>query len=266
MIFSLWMAYLFTGMISSFLSGLLGIGGGLIIIPALVVIFEHYQIVSPENIMHVAVGTSLASSIINLLSSVMAHHKNGNVRWDVFQQMSPGILVGSLLIGPAIVLVLSNQHLQIIFGIACFFFSVQMLLQKKETQIQEHLPGKTAMILIGLFSGTLSLLLGLAGGVIIGTILNYYAMDMRKIVGTSASLGVILSLSGTIGLIVIGFEQPNLPLYSTGFIYWPALFFITLCSPFFSPLGAKAAQTLPVHVLKKLFAGLVLIIGLKMLI
>lgn len=258
--------YLLTGVISSFLSGLLGIGGGLIIIPALMFIFSHFNIIDSTNLMHITIGTSLASAIINLVSSTLAHHRQGNIRWPVFRLMIPGVLVGALLIGPAIMFSLPNHALKIIFGTACFFFSLQMILPKKN-EGNENLPGKIIFSFLGLLTGTLSILLGLAGGVIIGTILNYYRMDMRKVVGTTASIAIVLSIAGTVSLMVLGSQETEvLPAWSTGFIYWPALLGIALPSPFLAPLGAKAAQRLPVDTLKKLFAALIFIIGIKMLI
>ena len=262
----LWSSYLLTGILSSFFSGLLGIGGGLVIIPALMFIFAHFHVVDSQNLMHLVIGTSLASSILNLVFSVRAHHKKGNVRWSVFYIMCPGVLIGTLLVGPHLMSALSGNTLKTIFGVSCLFFSIQMIYPRKNSDAPEKLPGKVIMTLLGIITGTLSVLLGLAGGAIIGTALNYYHMEMRRIVGTTASVTLILATAGTIGLMTVSYHLSDLPPDSIGFIYWPALVGIVISSPFFAPLGVKVAQRLPVHLLKKMFAAFVLIIGLKMLL
>lgn len=262
-----WLAYLFTGVFSSFLSGLLGIGGGLIVIPSLLFIFSYFHIGSSNILMHLVIGTSLASAIINLFVSLRSHSQQGNVQWSTFRSMSPGVIAGSLIIAPLIMVILSGNTLQIMFGLFCFISSALMFFPpKKDADRAENLPSKTILTILGVFTGTLSVLLGLAGGVIIGTILNHYHMNMRKVIGTTASIAIVLAISGTISMMILGYHETDiLPKWSTGFIYWPALLCLALPTPFFTPLGAKTAQTMPIHLLKKSFAILIFVVGFKML-
>lgn len=256
-------SYFLIGVSSSFLSGLLGIGGGLIIIPSLVWAFAYFHVVPSNQLMHVVIATSLASSIVNLISSVIAHHRKKNIEWPVFRRMSLGILLGAFFLGPAIMLILSGNTLKAFFGIICFIFSIQMILPKKNKHEETHLPGNLWLSTLSLLIGTLSVILGLAGGVMVATTLNHYSMNMRKVIGTTASVALLLSLSGTLSLMLISEKDID---GNTGLINWLAFLFIALPSPFFSPLGAKVAQKLPIPLLKKIFAGLIFIIGIKMLL
>lgn len=260
-----YLAYLLTGIFSSFLSGLLGIGGGLVIVPALLFIFVQYHVTDTDHLMHVVIATSLASAIVNLAFSVKSHYQQGNIRWSVFRMMSPGVFVGALFLGPLVMFLLSGSTLKIIFGVACFLLSTQMFFSRENKNTPENLPGTFVLSCLGVFTGVLSTLLGIAGGVMIGTALNYYHMNMHKVIGTTAAIAIVLSIAGSVGLMVVGYQQIGLPTWSTGFVYWPAMLCVALPSPFFAPLGSKAAQYLPVSVLKKMFAILVFMVGLKML-
>jgi len=266
MALNLLLIYILLGCLASFLSGLLGIGGGLLVVPALFFIFTHFQIIPTPQLMHVVIGTSLATSIINLLFSVRAHQNQGAVCWPVFAAMSPGVIIGALLLGPSIMKITPGDILKIIFGLFCLISAAQIIFRKKNIITQENLPNKTSMFLLGLGTGSISTLLGIAGGMITGTILHYCHMDMRKIVGTSSAICLVLAISGTIGMMVIGYHQAGLPKWTTGFIYWPAFLGITLPSLFITALGANLAHKLPVNILKNIFAILVFMIGLKMLL
>ncbi|MDF2690670.1 MAG: hypothetical protein K0S29_525 [Gammaproteobacteria bacterium] len=263
MIFGL---YVLVGMLSGFLSGLLGIGGGLVIVPCLVFIFSHFDVIASKQLMHLVLGTSLANSVVNLIVSSREHHKHQAIRWPVFLAMAPGGIIGGLILGPSLVLVLKSHYLQIIFGVFCLLIGLYMLKAPKKAQLQERMPGKYILSLYALVAGSLSTMLGIAGGVMIGSILNYHQMDPRKVVGTTAITGLIIALPGTIGLMLVGLHQPGLPHWSTGYIYWPAFLGIVLPSFFMAPLGAKLAHNLPVQTLKRIFAALVFVVGLKMLI
>lgn len=258
--------YLLLGAIASFLSGLLGIGGGLVLVPGLALIFSAFHIAPHSQIMHISIATSLAGSIINLVLSTRAHHVKQAVRWQVFRAISPGVLMGALLIGPLIMLIVNENFLQTAFGVFCIFIFLQLVFFQNKKIEQEKLPGSLVLAGLGLFIGSIATVLGLAGGALIGTLLYHYHMDAKKVAGTSASISVVIAVAGTIGLLFASHSQYGLPAYSTGYIYWPALLAITLPSLFLTSQGAHLAHRLPVHLLKKLFGGLMLIIGLKMLI
>jgi len=260
--------YFSLGCFASFLSGLLGIGGGLIIVPGLVFIFTKMHIVDPSQLMHMVVGTSLASSIVNLVSSTMAHQHHRAVLWPVFFSVAPGAMIGAMFLGPGLILIIESHYLKILFGVFCLVVSTHMLLSKKSAQAHDEvlvLPRKWKLFLGGLFSAGLSTLLGIAGGIMIGTLLQYCRLAMRNVVATSAPICLSIAVTGTAGLMVAGFHQTGLPAYSTGFIYWPALIGIVLPSLIVVPIGARIAHKLPAVKLKKIFALLVLVIGAKML-
>lgn len=262
----LFTAYLLTGIFSSFLSGLLGIGGGLIIVPALSYIFSYFNVISPDSLMHIVIATSMASAITNLAFSFSSHSRQNNIDWSVVKNFSPGIIIGSLFIGPLIMLVLSSSHLQMIFGLSCLYFGIQMFFSGKKANAEEKLPSRPTLLSLGLGAGTLSTLVGISGGTIIGTILNYYHMNMRKVIGTTTAIAFLLAITGTLGLLVVGYRaEISLP-WCTGFVYWPAVLGIALPSPLFAPLGAKLAHKLPTNTLRKLFALLLLIVGIKMML
>lgn len=261
----LFSSYLLTGIISSFLSGLLGIGGGLIIVPALTFIFSFFHIIPQTSLMHLVIATSMASAITNLAFSLSSHSRQNNIDWTVVKHFAPGIVSGSLIIGPIIMLFLSSSHLKIIFGISCLYFGLQMFFSGKKAEATESLPSRLKLLLLGFGSGILSTLVGISGGTIIGTILNYYHMNMRKVIGTTTAIAFLLAITGTIGLLAVGYyDNISLP-WCTGFVYWPAVLGIALPSPLFAPLGAKLTHKLPTDTLRKLFAILLLIVGLKMM-
>jgi hypothetical protein len=257
--------YVVLGCCAGFLSGLFGIGGGMIIVPALAAIFAQFQIVDSAQIMHMTVGTSLASSIITLIFTVNAYQKHGSVRWPVVAKLGPGIALGASVLGPSIILYLNTQHLKMAFSLFCLCIAAQIFFTKKGNEgLVENLPGKLWLFILGLFTGTLSSLLGIAGGAITGAILNFYHMNIRKVLGTSAAISIVIAIAGTIGLIFAGYHQTDLPKWSTGFIYWPAFLGIAIPSPFLTPLGTKLAHKLNTVVLKKLFAVLLIVIAIKM--
>jgi len=259
--------YLSIGIVTSFLSGLLGIGGGLLILPALIYTFTYFHVVDTSQVMHMVIGTSLASSLFNLVFSVRAHHLRKVVQWPIVLSMMPGLLLGALLLGPLILRVMSSEILKGFFAGFCVFMAVQMAFQKnKEGQKESRLPSTALLVFWGLLVGILSTLLGLAGGVLVGLILNYYRMDMHKIVGTGAACALIVSFAATLGLMLFSGHQEHLPAWSTGFVYWPAFLGVALPSVYLTKLGASLTHRLSVTVLRKLFSLLVFIIGMQMLL
>jgi uncharacterized membrane protein YfcA len=147
--------YFLLGSVAGFLSGLLGIGGGLILVPGLAFIFSRFDITHESHIMHISIATSLASSIVNLLIGVRSHHLRNAVKWPIFKAMAPGVLIGSLIIGPSILLFIKGEQLRILFGIFCLLIFFQMTFFKNKSETQEKLPSRRFLSAMGFIIGSI---------------------------------------------------------------------------------------------------------------
>jgi len=243
------------------LAGLLGVGGGLVIVPILVFIFNH-QGFTPEIIMHLALGTSMASIIFTSVSSFMAHHKHGAVEWLIFRRIVIGILAGTFL-GTFFASVMSTNFLKIFFVVFLYFISIQLLFNKKPKASRE-LPGLFGMFCFGNIIGFLSSLVGIGGGAISVPFMVWCNVVVHRAIGTSAAIGLPIAIAGTIGYVINGWGIPELPVYSVGYVYLPALLGIAATSVVTAPLGVKLAHSLPVDKLKRIFALLLIAVGTRM--
>jgi len=244
------------------LAGLLGVGGGLVIVPILVFIF-NYQGVPAEIIMHLALGTSMASIIFTSVSSFMAHHKRGAVQWDIVRHIVIGILTGTFL-GSCFASRMSTNFLKIFFVVFLYFISSQLLFNRKP-RASRQLPGLFGMFCTGNIIGFLSSLVGIGGGAISVPFMIWCNVIVHSAIGTSAAIGLPIAIAGTIGYIFNGWNLSTLPDYSIGYIYLPALFGIAATSILTAPLGVKLAHSLPVNKLKRIFALLLIVVGTRML-
>lgn len=259
------LGYLVTGAAAGTLAGLFGVGGGLIIVPALVFAFTLMG-VSPEYITHLAVGTSLATIVPTSLSSTLSHHKHGNVFWPGVKLLAPGIMVGAWL-GVAIAIQLSSASLQMIIGCGAIIIGLRLLLsKKKDSSTQGALPAPPLMFSGGTMIGLVSAVLGIGGGSLTVPFLTRFGMGMKWAVGTSAACGVPIAIMGALANIVLGDKLEGLPELSTGLVYWPAFAGIVLMSVPFARVGAKLANTLSPVVLRRLFACLLFAVGLKLIL
>lgn len=244
------------------LAGLLGVGGGLVIVPILVFAF-NMQGVSSEIIMHLALGTSLASIIFTSVSSFMAHHKRGAVQWIIVRRIVVGILTGTFL-GSCFASWLSTDILKAFFVIFLYFVAYQFLTNRKPKPTRE-LPGIAGMFGVGNIIGFISSLVGIGGGAVSVPYMVWCNVPVHRAIGTSAAIGLPIAISGTIGFLYNGWGHDLLPDHSLGFVYLPALAGIAAVSILTAPLGAKLAHSLPVAGLKKIFAVLLIVVGTKML-
>jgi uncharacterized protein len=254
--------YLGLGAVAGVLAGLLGIGGGLIIVPMLVFALA-WQGVAAEHLMHLALGTSLATIIFTAVSSFMAHHRRGAVRWEVVRRIVPGILVGTLG-GTFVAAALSTNFLKGFFVLFLYFVAFQMLTGRKPNPSRE-LPGPAGMFGAGGTIGIFSSLVGIGGGTLSVPFMVWCNIGLHQAIGTSAAIGFPIAVAGTIGYVVNGLGASDLPAYSLGFIYLPALLAIVAASVFTAPLGVRLAHSLPVDRLKKIFALLLIAVGTRML-
>lgn len=255
--------YLATGAVAGVLAGLLGVGGGLIIVPALAFIFATQGV--PDAIaMHMALGTSLATIVMTSTSSVRAHHKRGAVLWQVVWRLTPGIVVGTLM-GAMLADMLSSGTLKHIFGIFALLVALQMGLGAKPAP-HRRLPGRSGMGLAGWIIGGVSAIVGIGGGSLTVPFLTWCRVGIHNAVATSSACGLPIALAGSLGFIITGWNETALPAYSSGYIYWPAMAGIATASVLFAPLGAKFAHALPADILKKFFAIFLALLGTRMLV
>lgn len=253
--------YLLLGCMAGFLSGLFGIGGGAIIVPILLLLFTARDL--PEPIMmQLAVGTSLAVITITALSSIRAHMRYGNVQWFLVRKLVPGIGIGALS-GSIIAAQLSFEALRTIFAVFLLLLALQMLVRVKPGSTPET-PSWGLSLPVGTGIGLVSALVGIAGGAMTTPILSRWGHPMKKAVATSITCGFPLAVVGTGGYLMMGWSNPLLPSGSTGYIYWPAMFWIALASIFIAPLGARVAQNLPDRLLRIIFMLFLLSVSLSM--
>lgn len=257
----LWL-YLLVGASAGLLAGLLGVGGGLILVPALVYSF-HQLGIHPEHIMPMALGTSLGAIVLTAISSLVAHHRRGAVLWPVFRGLAPGLLLGALS-GAVLASLFGNSTLRIIFGLFELLVAAQVAISWVPAA-HRALPGRWGQSIAGTVIGALSALLGIGGGTLSVPFLTWCNVPMRQAIATSAACGLPIALAGAAGYMLHGWHLDGLPNGATGYLYWPALLPITLASITTAPLGARLAHTLPVPLLKRLFAGVLVVIGVKML-
>ncbi|CUI05191.1 sulfite exporter TauE/SafE family protein [Massilia antarctica] len=234
-----------------FAAGLLGIGGGMVLVPFITMIFtaRHFP---PEVVVHMAIATSLATIMFTSLSSVRAHHAHGAVLWPIVRLLAPGIVLGSW-IGPWLGKQLDTTTLALVFALFVAFSATQMLIGGKPAAARE-LPGAPAMFAAGGAIGVVSGVVGAGGGFISVPFMSWCNVRIHNAVATSAALGFPIALSGTLSNIWFGWHQAGLPPYSLGYIYVPALAVIAAASVLLAPLGARAAHRMPVQQLKRVFA------------
>ena len=255
--------YLTLGLFAGVMAGLLGVGGGLIIVPTLAWIFHHQQ-VDDAIVMHLAIGTSLATIVVTSISSVRAHHRRGAVLWPIFWRLTPGIVVGAWL-GAAIADALPSAVLSKVFAVFVLTVAAQMGFGAKPAPHRE-LPGTAGMLTAGGVIGAVSAIVGIGGGSLTVPFLTWCNIAIRQAVATSSACGLPIALAGALGFVVTGLNATGRPDWSLGYVYGPALVGITLTSMLSAPLGAKLAHTLPTEMLKKVFAAFLTLVGVKMLL
>ena len=256
-------AYLLLGGVAGFFAGLLGIGAGLLMVPALDELFLA-QGMSADLSLRLALGTSMAGIIFNSLASLRAHHRHGAVLWPAVVAISPGIVIGTLA-GSQIVRLMPTQTLGIVFAVFLVAVAVQMVLNLKP-QPSRQLPGVAGMTATGGAIGLVMSLIAGGGGVLSVPFLIWCNVDVRKAIGTSAAIGLPIAVSGTLGYVMAGFAGSGLPAGSVGFVYLPALCVVVLASSLTARFGADLAHRLPVALLRKIFAALLLVVAARLLL
>lgn len=251
------------GIATGFLAGLLGVGGGMMMVPVLTFLLLGRG-VSPGMAVKMAIATSMATILFTSLSSVRAHHRRGAVRWDLVRGMAAGIVQGGLLAGAGVFALVKGQALALFFAVFVGFSATQMLLNRSPSATRE-MPGFVGQVAAGGGIGFFSGLVGAGGGFISVPFMTWCNVPIHQAVATSAALGFPIALANTIGYIIGGWRlAPELP-GAVGYLYLPALVTIACASVLTAPLGARAAHAMNVKTLRRVFALLLYALAAYML-
>ena len=257
-----WLSYPLLGIFGGFVAGLFGVGGGLTIVPFMFMLFsaQHFP---PEHIMHLALGTSMATIVFTSISSMRAHHAHGAVRWDIVRSMAPGLVLGtfggSLFAGHV-----PTVPMTVIFVVIVYYASVQMMLDFKP-KAHRQLPGRFGLFATGGVIGMVSSLVAAGGGFMSIPFMLICNVAIHSAVGTSSALGLPIALAGAVGYVVAGWNDAGLPPYTLGYVFLPAFGGVVVMSISMAPVGARLAHRLPVKQLKRAFGGFLAFLATKML-
>lgn len=258
-----WLGFAALGVFVGFFAGLLGIGGGAIMVPPLVFLFDA-QGLPKDQVLHLAVGTSMATILLTSLSSVRAHHARGAIRWDIMRGMTPGILLGGLA-GAALASHIPTAALALAFTLIIFVAATSMILNRAPSPSRQ-LPGTLGLSGVGAAIGGVSSMAAMGGAFISVPYMVRCNVPMIQAIGTAASLGFPIALAGTAGFVISGLYDIGLPPGSLGYVYLPAFAGITITSVLIAPVGAAVAHRLPTRRLKQIFAMLLYVLAVRMLI
>jgi uncharacterized membrane protein YfcA len=255
-------SFLVLGAFTGLFAGLFGIGGGGIMVPVLTFLFFKMSFPA-EHLVHLALATSMAAIVPTAIASLRAHHTREAVLWNVVVKIAPGIVVGTFA-GTFLASYLSAKPLAIFFSCFMAFVALQMVLDRK-TKPSRQIPNGFALSGVGAGIGGISALVAIGGGTLTVPFLTWCNVALPVAIGTSAAVGLPIAFSGAVGYVVNGWSVANLPAHTFGFIYWPAVIAMACASFFTAPLGARLAHSLPISLLKKCFAVLLISLSLQML-
>ncbi|MBM3358954.1 MAG: sulfite exporter TauE/SafE family protein [Betaproteobacteria bacterium] len=258
-----WWAYLGVGAFVGFFSGLFGIGGGSAMVPVLAFTFAAERF-APSHVVHLALGTGMATILFTAASSIRSHHQHHAVNWGIVRRMTPGVMAGTLA-GALVASHLETRELSIAFTVLVYYLATQLLIETKAAAIRS-LPGTAGLSLAGAIVGALSSLAALAGSSFTVPFLVKRNIRIHEAIGTAAAVGWPLALAGTTGFVVAGLGKPELPHLSVGFVYLPALLWIVLASVLMAPVGAAVAHRTTDTKLRKAFAVVLYSLATYMLV
>ena len=257
----LWWVFLPIGAFVGFLAGLLGVGGGMVLVPILVFVFgaNHF---APEHLMHMSLATAMATIPFTSVASVRSHHVRGGVDWGIVTGMLPGLVLGAAL-GTLVAGKIPGRPLAIFFAAFIFYAATTMFfdLLPKGTRA---LPGRAGLALVGIVVSFLSSFVAAGAAMMTIPFMAWCNVPLRRSVGTAAALGFPLSLAASVGYAIAGHGAGGLPQYSLGYIYLPALGMIVATSMLAAPLGARVSQRMPVRQLRIVFALVLYVVAARM--
>jgi uncharacterized protein len=255
--------YALTGVFAGLIGGMVGLSGGIIIVPVLHFLFIQQGFPS-SILMQLAVTTSLATIIITSMSATYVHHQKRAVLWPTVNRFAPGLLIGACL-GAVMADSVSSNVLRVVFGVFEILVAIQIGLELKP-KAHSTLPGTTGLVGSGAGIGLLSTLLGIGGGSLTVPFLLWFNVNIRNAVAVSAACGFPIAVAATTALVIAGWDNPEQPVHSLGYLYWPAALCIIAMTVFSAPMGARLAHYLPIPTLRRIFAVVLAIVGIRMLI
>ncbi|MGQ0501455.1 MAG: sulfite exporter TauE/SafE family protein [Panacagrimonas sp.] len=261
----LFLIFAATGAVAGVLAGLFGVGGGMIMVPALALVLPG-QGVPPEIVMHVALGTSLAVIATTSITSTLSHHRRGGVRWDLLRWFAPGLAIGAVL-GAFVADALPGQSLRRLVGISSLLIALQMALDHRFGALERlAAPRPPELGAVSLVVGILSSLIGIGGGSLTGPYLALRGVELRHSVGTAAAGGMPIAWAGALGYMLAGGDAHGVPRPAIGYVSLSAFVAIAVVAAAAAPLGARLAHALPPRRLQLLFAVMLLCVGVQMLL
>lgn len=255
-----YLLYICLGAVAGLISGLFGLGGGVVIVPILIFSFTA-QGMSAEVLTHLAIGTSLATIVITSISSVITHHRHGAVLWHVVRWLTPGICLGAAL-GAIFAISITGPALQLAFGVFLCLVALKMAFSVNP-EGAARMPGAFGKTAVGGVIGFVSSLFGIGGGSLTVPFLTWVKVPVKNAVGTSAACGFPIALSGALTYFAKGYGDAGLPAGALGYLYLPAFIGIIVSSTVFARVGARLAHRLPGLLLSRGFALLLIIIGVR---
>jgi len=254
------LTYLLAGALAGYIAGLLGVGGGIIMVPVFILCFEA-QGFDPLVLTHMAVATSLACIVFSSLSSARKHHALGAVDWSVFVKIAPGIGLGSVA-GVLVAQQIDGAQLRILLGMFVVFVALKMQFGGARSAQFERLP-KRLLVPAGVVIGSVSALFGIGGGTLSVPFFYRLGMPMGRVVGTAAACGFPIAIVAALTNGVLTVNEGYAPEFSWGYIYLPAVVVVSVCSIIFARFGALSAQRINADALKKIFSVCLFVIGIR---
>jgi uncharacterized membrane protein YfcA len=257
----MWIEFALIGALAGYLAGFLGIGGGFVVVPALTFLFLQDTSTAPWAI-HMAIATSLGTMLVTSLSSIIAHQRKGAIRWPLVKSLAMGLMVGAVL-GAVIVDYLPGEQLMRVFGVFAILAGLQLVLGR-QPEGEKPLPVQPAVSLVGLVIGALSSIAGIGGGALTGPWQMWHGIRSQNAVATSAACGYPIAVAGSFSLVWLGMGG-DLPEGALGYVHLPALAGIAVTSAIAAPLGAATVHRLPPKLVRRIFGGFLILVGLRML-
>ncbi len=258
----MWIEFALIGLLAGYLAGFLGIGGGFIVVPALVFLFLRDPVTAPWAI-HMAVATSLSVMLVTSLSSLLAHHRKGAIYWPLVRSMAVGLMAGAIL-GAAIADYLQGENLIRVFGLFAILAGLQLILGRHRDG-EKPLPGQPSASAAGGVIGFISALIGIGGGAMTVPWLLWHGVQPQRAVATSAACGYPIAIAGSLSFVLLG-RGGGLPDEALGYVYLPAFAGIALAGALAAPLGAATVHRLPPRAVRRVFGLFLTLVGAHMLL